>query len=105
MKAIPSRIQGHSPREMEISWSTGESFAVPYSELRFECPCAGCVDEHSGVRTLRRESIAQDIKAKGAEPIGRYALLIRWSDGHDTGMYHFDRLHEICEKQGRRLNA
>lgn len=89
---------------MKLQWNTGETFAVPYVELRFECPCAGCVDEHTGRRTIQRASIQPTIKAKNAAAIGRYAIQINWNDGHDTGMYHFDRLYEICRDHGRRLS-
>lgn len=99
----PTRVEGFSPTEMRLQWNTGEDFAVPYVEMRFDCPCAGCVDEHTGRRTLKRESISAEIKPKAAAPVGRYALAIGWNDGHDTGMYHFDRLYELCRDHGRRL--
>jgi ATP-binding protein involved in chromosome partitioning len=86
---------------MIFSWNTGETFSVPYFELRFECPCAVCVDEKTGKKVLKRENIAADIRARGVHTIGRYALKIEWSDNHSTGMYHFDRLFEICETQGK----
>ncbi len=65
--------------------------------LRFECPCASCVDEHSGERMIRMENIPLDIRVSGAAVVGRYALNIRFSDHHDTGMFHFDRLYELCQ--------
>jgi DUF971 family protein len=103
MERIPTRIDQHSPTEMLLAWNSGESFAVPFVELRFQCPCASCVDEHTGQRVLRRESIAADIRPTGVQLIGRYAVQITWSDGHQTGMYHFDRLFDLAQKQGRRL--
>ena len=32
--------------------------------------------------------------------VGRYALNFRWSDGHETGIYSFRYLRELCESQG-----
>jgi DUF971 family protein len=29
-------------------------------------------------------------------PVGRYALQFTWNDGHATGIYHYDRLYELC---------
>ena len=31
--------------------------------------------------------------------VGRYALNFRWSDGHETGIYSFRYLRELCESQ------
>ena len=101
--AFPSRVSGHSETEMLLEWADGSRYALPYVELRFYCPCAGCVDEHTGERTIQRASIPPQIKPTGAQVVGRYALQVSWNDGHNTGMYHFDRLLELCQKQGRKL--
>jgi DUF971 family protein len=81
---------------IQLSFDTGESFSVPYLELRFQCPCATCVDEMTGKRTLKRETLKPDVKPLKVEPVGRYGIHVEWSDGHRTGMYHFDRLYEIA---------
>lgn len=104
MSLHPTQIQPYSPTEMLLGWSNQESYVLPYVELRFYCPCAGCVDEHTGRRILERSSIQPEIRATDVRLVGRYAVAITWSDGHDTGMYHYDRLRELCEKQGRKLN-
>ena len=36
------------------------------------------------------------LKMLGVEPVGNYAIRIDWSDGHNTGIYSFDHLREIC---------
>ena len=100
---IPTRFEPLNQWEAHISWNDGKSFGVPYAEIRFHCPCAGCVDEHTGQRTITRESVAADIKPTKATVVGRYALQITWSDHHQTGMYHFDRLYELCEKLGKKI--
>ncbi len=99
----PPRIEPASPTELRVAWNNGEEYAVPYVEIRFACPCAGCVDEHTGQRTLKRESIPTDIRPLGAEIVGRYAVQISWSDRHATGMYHFDRLYHLSKQFGRKL--
>lgn len=101
--ASPKEIAQHSPTEMLIVWSTDERYAVPFFDLRFLCPCAGCVDENTGKRTLKRENIKADIKPRDAQLVGRYAVQINWNDGHSTGMYHYENLYKICEKSGLRL--
>lgn len=101
---IPSRVEPHSPTEMFFGWSNGASFAVPYFELRFYCPCANCVDEHTGVRTLKRENVAADVRPSAVNAVGRYALQMSWSDGHSTGMYPFDLLYSIGLEKGLPLS-
>ena len=87
------------PHPIALTWSTGQTVKIPALELRFECPCAGCVDEHTGIRTLRKETLPLDIRATRVEPIGRYALAFTWSDGHATGMYSFESLWKLCESR------
>ena len=98
---VPSRIDPENDLEMRIEWSTGERFAVPYRELRYLCPCAGCVNENTGERMIRKDSVDAAVRPLGADPIGRYAICFRWSDGHSTGMYSYDRLWEACRDSGR----
>jgi DUF971 family protein len=103
MQPIPVRIDRHSDAEMLLAWNTGEEFALSYSELRFQCPCANCVDENTGRRVILREQVAPGIKPTAAQLVGRYAVQVTWNDGHQTGMYHFDRLFELCRAAGRSL--
>lgn len=100
---IPTRIEPYSATEMFIAWNSGQSYRLPYMEIRFQCPCASCVDENTGKRVIKREDVALDIKPTGVQVVGRYALQISWNDGHQTGMYHFDRMAELCQKQGQPL--
>ncbi|MFZ9594569.1 MAG: DUF971 domain-containing protein [Bdellovibrionia bacterium] len=103
--STPTRIEPLSPIELHVQWNTGESYSVPYAELRFLCPCAGCVDEHTGQRTIQKTSIAADVRPLNAQPVGRYAIQITWNDGHSTGIYHFDKLFSICQNHGKPLNT
>ena len=36
----------------------------------------------------------KDVDIENMEPVGRYALQITFSDGHDTGIYSWDLLHD-----------
>ena len=103
LSPTPTRIEPLGPLEMFLCFSNNEEYAVSYHELRFYCPCAGCVDEHTGERTIKREQVQPGIRPTGVQLVGRYAVQINWSDRHNTGMYHYDRLFEISQKTGRRL--
>jgi DUF971 family protein len=88
---------------MLLVWNNDEQYSLPFFEMRFFCPCASCVDEHTGQRTIQRSQVKPDIRAVKVESVGRYALQIIWSDGHSTGIYHYDRLYELCQKTGNNL--
>lgn len=81
---------------LEIDWGGGHVGLYPFLMLRGECPCASCVDEHTGERKLDRSTIPSDIAIQDMQLAGNYALKITWSDGHDTGIYTWDRLHRLC---------
>ena len=38
-----------------------------------------------------------DVTVREVKPVGRYGLSLRFSDGHNTGIFTFNRLREICE--------
>lgn len=105
MNKIPMKLEPYtSGTEMLLAWNTGEEFAIPYFELRFHCPCASCVDEHTGKRTLTRDQVKPDVRPLNAVPVGRYAIQFSWSDRHQTGMYPFDSLYALCLQSGKKLN-
>ena len=80
---------------LEISWSDQTPRRYNVRQLRCQCACAGCVDELTGVRTLDVNAVPDDIAISGMQLVGNYALKFVFSDGHDTGIYSWDRLYEI----------
>jgi DUF971 family protein len=88
---------------MLVVWSTGEKFALPFKELRYLCPCASCVDELTGRRTVDRSTLRNDVRPAFVQVVGRYALKVQWVDGHQTGIYPFDYLHDVCGATGKRV--
>ncbi len=72
---------------------------LPHRVLRGFCPCAGC-QGHSGPIAWIEGTDALDDDALtlvDLAPSGRYALRLRWGDGHDTGIYTFELLAELGE--------
>ncbi len=82
-------------KTLGLSWSDGWESAIPVRLLRLGCPCAECVDEISGKRTLDPARVPEDVKPVTIQPVGAYALKFVWSDGHDSGIYSFDTLREL----------
>jgi DUF971 family protein len=81
--------------KLRIRWGDGQVHDFVPRELRLLCPCAGCVDEMTGVRTLRPEMVDLAVYPTAIHYVGRYALQFVWSDGHSTGIYTFEYLREI----------
>jgi len=61
-------------------------------EMRAKCNCAGCVDEISGVRTMKKENIPKDVYPTAMQSKGNYAVAVVWSDGHRSSIYPYERL-------------
>ena len=84
----------HAPAEntLTVTWDDGLSDALPVPYLRAWCPCAGC-QGHSGA--VRKQTVEESIGAVEIHEMGAYAIAIRFSDGHDTGIYTWDWLRRI----------
>ena len=96
MKTTPVEIRRVENREVHISWADGHKSVVTNKYLRETCRCAACVKEFTGERILKPESVPADIRAEEISLVGRYAIPVRWSDGHSTGIYPFDTLWAVC---------
>jgi len=93
VSALPKAITRSDPARVEIEWEDGRKTRYTAAELRGICPCAQCVDELTGVR-LDPTTVPADLTQNGVELVGHYAITIRFSDGHQTGIYPFSMLLE-----------
>ncbi len=94
----PSKIQQHDPRTLSILWADGVESLLDVRALRLACGCANCVDEWSGEALLASEDVPGDVAPVGIQSVGRYAIQIDWSDGHNTGIYPFERLRSLADR-------
>jgi DUF971 family protein len=85
---------------LRIVWGDGVVSEYAPRFLRQRCPCAGCVDEMTGMRTLRPDSVPAGIYPEAIHYVGRYALQFVWSDGHATGIYPFEFLRRLADEEG-----
>lgn len=105
MVEIAQQRQAIEPREisqesnflLRITWADGRVCDYQAAKLRRACPCAQCVNEWTGQRTLTPESISDELEINDLSIVGRYALNFRWSDNHETGIYSFQYLRDLCE--------
>ena len=92
----PIEIKQGTGQNLVIRWQ-GEHESIYASDfLRKNCRCALCIDEWTGKKLIQADSIAADVHPLDIQGVGRYGIRIHWSDGHNTGIYSFKYLREIC---------
>jgi DUF971 family protein len=84
-------------RALKVTWADGLSAKLGLVALRAGCMCARCVDEITGERIVDIEGIDPAIAIEEMQLVGNYAVKLRWSDGHDTGLYTWEHLRRLCE--------
>lgn len=82
---------------LRIDWKDGHRSEFAPWTLRMACPCAGCVDEMTGRRILDPDRVSPGVHPLEIRYVGRYALQFIWSDGHQTGIYPFEFLRNLCD--------
>lgn len=82
---------------LRVTWADSQSdFPLPF--LRRQCECASCVNEWTGERILDPTSVPDDIVIQKMDLVGSYAVRLEWSDGHNSGLFTWDRLRELSRK-------
>ncbi len=102
--AWPLELRFNKARaELLIRFDDGAEAAIPYELLRVESPSA----ETKGHGNERPPPPARkrNVGVLAADPVGRYALRIRFDDGHDTGLYTWPYLAELAEQKTARMTA
>lgn len=95
---LPVEIKLHQQsRRLEIAFSDGARFTLPFEFLRVMSPSAEVRGHGPGQETLQMGKRAVEINA--LEPVGNYALQPTFSDGHATGIYSWDYLYGIGADQ------
>jgi len=88
---------------LEVGFDDGQTFRLPAEYLRVHSPSAEVQGHGPGQRTLVAGKANVNIDA--VEPIGNYAVLLRFDDGHATGIFSWDVLHELGRDQARNWQA
>jgi DUF971 family protein len=90
----PTDIRLHQlSRKLEISFDDGSRFSLPCEYLRVYSPSAEVRGHGPGQEVLQTGK--EDVNVVGIEPVGQYAIKLTFSDGHDTGLYSWDYLHDL----------
>ena len=96
----PTDITVHSQsRVLEISFSDGERFRIPFELMRVYSPSAEVQGHGPGQEVLQTGKRGVELSA--LEPVGNYAVQPTFSDGHDTGIFSWDYLYFLGSQQDR----
>jgi len=95
---IPTEITLHQQsRTLEIAFDDGAHYTLPAEFLRVHSPSAEVRGHGKGQETLQVGK--RNVAISGIEPVGQYALQISFDDGHDTGLFSWEYLHELGQYQ------
>lgn len=85
---------------LEVAFDDGSRYLLPCEYLRVESPSA----EVQGHSPDQRVWVAgkRDVNISAIEAVGNYAVVLRFNDGHETGIYTWSFLKELGEQQEAR---
>ena len=88
---------------LHVTFESGEAFALPAEYLRVESPSA----EVQGRVASQKQIVGgkRDVTITGIEPVGNYAVRLLFDDGHDSGLYSWDILHELGRDHEKKWSA
>lgn len=98
----PTQVKIHvsTGAGVDIEWADGHRSHYEFGYLRDRCPCAVCNEERGRTPAQAQAGplplYKARVTARGASPVGHYAVQFDFSDGHTTGIYSFPYLREIC---------
>lgn len=87
-------------RELELEYADGEQYSLSCEYLRVYSPSAEVGGHGPGQEVLQTGKMNVGISA--IKPVGNYALQLVFDDGHDTGLFSWPYLHQLCTQQTQR---
>ena len=96
VRAVEIRLK-KAEKRLEIEFDDGATFAYPAELLRVESPSA----EVQGHNADQKVTVAgrRHVGIMAVEPVGHYAIRIKFDDLHDTGLYSWEYLHYLGTNQ------
>ncbi len=88
---------------LKVSFDDGFSGDIPYELLRVESPSAE-TKGHGGENPPPPAG-KRHVAVTNASPVGRYAVRISFTDGHDTGLYTWPYLYDLAKDKSARMKS
>ena len=94
----PNRLQVDTDAQaLTIEWADGHTSVFPLDRLRAACPCANCKGKTIEHIAPPDDSTSPDRRWTDLdlEPAGSIGIRITWDDGHNAGIFRWDRLRRL----------
>ncbi|WP_028453495.1 gamma-butyrobetaine hydroxylase-like domain-containing protein [Chitinilyticum aquatile] len=83
-------------RQLVLAYADGTRYALPCEFLRVYSPSAEVRGHGVGPGVLQTGK--RDVAIIDVLPVGNYAVKLVFDDGHDSGLYSWEYLHELATK-------
>jgi DUF971 family protein len=94
----PQSITLHQQsRVLEIGFSDGSEFRIPFELMRVYSPSAEVQGHGKGQEVLQTGK--REVGIVALEPVGNYAVQPTFTDGHSSGIFSWDYLYFLGSKQ------
>ena len=95
---VPKNLVVHQQSKvLELEYSDGKSYRLPFEFLRVLSPSAEVRGHGPGQETLQTGK--RQVSILSVEPVGHYAIKPTFTNGHDSGLYTWEYLHDLCVHQ------
>jgi DUF971 family protein len=95
---IPTAIDLHQRSALlELNYADGSQYQLSCEFLRVLSPSAEVQGHGAGQETLQTGK--KNVNIKQIKPVGKYAIQLFFDDDHDSGLYSWRYLRELCENQ------
>ncbi len=101
MNLRPTELNLTAENRLRIAWNDGSQREYSARELRDHCPCASCreqrrsTSETGDLLPVLSSAELQPLRIMDMQPVGNYAYTIKFSDGHDTGIFQLSLLGQL----------
>jgi len=93
---IPTDIKLHkASKTLTLTYASGEEFTLPAEFLRVHSPSAEVQGHGKPILQFGKLNVG----LSKLEPAGNYALKLTFDDGHDSGLFTWDYLYELGNRQ------
>lgn len=95
---LPQSLTVHeASRVLEIGYSDGKNFRLPFELMRVYSPSAEVQGHGPGQEVLQTGK--RHVSIDNIEQVGNYAIKPFFSDGHESGLFTWNYLYELGDQQ------
>lgn len=95
---IPENLVIHQKSKvLELTYPGNQTFSLPFEMLRVYSPSAEVRGHGPGQEVLQTGK--RQVSILSLEPVGYYAVKPTFTDGHDSGLFTWEYLFELCSHQ------